>query len=77
MVCLSLRGWSVARPDDALKERFSWFPDRIPKVQRNVDHIFKFGSSLPKVVRKFGVFPEKDARDSDRSRQRAFERVVG
>ena len=26
-------------PDDASKKRFSWFPDWIPKVQRNVNLI--------------------------------------
>ena len=36
-VCPPLRWYSVLRPDDASKKRFSWFPDWIPKAQRNVN----------------------------------------
>ena len=32
-VCLSPRRCIVSRSGDALKRRFSWFPDWIPKVQ--------------------------------------------
>ena len=36
-------------PGDALKRRFPWFPDWVPKVQRNVKETCKSGRSRPEL----------------------------